>query len=556
MSTPHRISTDHPSITGHPTITGRQPTGTALTGAGILLRSSVRHDGRRFAPWVVLPTVLSASSVLAYPTLFPTLADRAALAAGLGANPALSLVLGPAFDLSTVDGFNAWRTGALGGLMAALGAIFTVTRATRGQEDSGQAELLAAGVLGRPSRLVAAVAQALLGCLLIGVVLAAVTVLCGGAAGPSILLAAGCTATGWMFTAVAAVTAQVGADARTANVLALGVLGVLFLVRGFLYATQAPDWTQWVDPLSWVTSTRPATGDHWLPLLPAVASTAVGLALAFALQGRRDFGQGAIAPRPGPARGAVHGIGHLVLRMNRSPFLVWAAGAIALGAVFGYLTTSITDIVGSDGTFREILAAGATTPAALVAAFLVTVLSLIGIIVAVPGVQAVLRVRAEETGDRLDPVLATSVSRGRYLGGVVLVALAAPTVFLLVAGVLVAVLASGADVGLDVPTVLLQVVATLPAVWLVVAIAVAVLGLLPRVSAAAWLGVVVSLVLTLFGPTLGLSRWVLDLNPFGHVPAVAAGGQTGWSGPLGVLGVAVLLLAAGAIGFGRRDIGR
>src|SRR5690606_22257970 len=124
----------------------------SLTGTRPLLRVTLRHEMRSFAPWIAIAVGLSVSSVLAYPWIFPDETDRAGLAATMGANPAIGMVFGPAFDLMTDEGFNSWRSLALAGFLVALGAILTVSRTTRGQEDSGQAELLASGVMGRASR--------------------------------------------------------------------------------------------------------------------------------------------------------------------------------------------------------------------------------------------------------------------------------------------------------------------------------------------------------------------------------------------------------------------
>lgn len=94
-------------------------------------------------------------------------------------------------------------------------------------------------------------------------------VLCGGGWEDSMLLGFTFTATGWMFTAVDAVTARIGSDSRTANSMAVGTLGVLFLARGFLFSVEATEWTTWINPLGWMQETRPATGNHWWPLLLA-----------------------------------------------------------------------------------------------------------------------------------------------------------------------------------------------------------------------------------------------------------------------------------------------
>lgn len=261
-----------------------------LAGTGPLLKATVKQDGRKFAPWILILTALSTSSVLVYPWVFPTAQDRAGLAAGIGANPAIGLIFGPAFDLSTTDGFNAWRSLGLGGFLAALGAIFAVSRATRAQEDSGQAELLASGVLGRTSRLLTGVCLGLIGSVLAGGIAGIVTVWCGGGWEASMLLGATFTATGWMFAAVAAIAAQLGSDARTANSIAVGTLGTLFLLRGFAYSVDAPSWTIWANPLGWMTETKPASGSHWWPLWYALAFTVAALVVAFVLQSRRDFG--------------------------------------------------------------------------------------------------------------------------------------------------------------------------------------------------------------------------------------------------------------------------
>ena len=527
----------------------------ALAGTPHLLRATLRHDGRHFAPWVLILTLLSASSVLVYPWVFPTEQDRAGLALGIGANPAVGLIFGPAFDISTTDGFNAWRSLALGGFLAALGAIFAVTRATRAQEDSGQAELLASGVMGRGTRLLTGVCASLLGTLMMGLVSALVTVWCGGGWEASFLISATFTATGWMFTAVAAVAGQLGSDARVANSIATGTLGTLFLLRGFAYSIDAPEWTIWANPLGWMTETRPATGDHWWPLAYALGFTLIVLALAFVLQARRDFGQGAFAPRPGPSRGGVRGPLRLALRLNKGQLITWIIAFVALGFVFGYFTTAITDILGADSAVAQILAAGATTHGALVSAFLVTIFSLLGIIAAVPGVQIMLKVRTEELEDRLEPLIATKLRRRTYYASNVLVALAISTACMVIAGLLVATLAASADIGADFSDVVVQALATVPATSTVVALSVAVVGARPHVSIAAWAGVVLSFALTILGPTFNLWDWVLAISPFWHVPNVTDADPS-WVGLLGVGLVALLFLTIGFAGFRRRDLAR
>ncbi|MBY8865886.1 ABC transporter permease [Streptomyces sennicomposti] len=529
--------------------------GSALTGTRPLLRASLRQEARSFAPWIAAVTALSASSVLAYAFLFPDASDRKALAAAVGGNPALGLIFGPARDLSTTDGFNTWRSLALGGFITALMAIFAVVRASRAQEDSGQAELLASGVLGRSARLAVAVAQASLASLAVGVVSAVVTGLCGAGWADTLLLSATFTVTGLMSAAVAAVAAQLGSDARTASTLAVAVLGCLFVLRGYLDSMDFGDWVSWVTPLGWMERTEPAAGNTWWPLLPGLGLAVVLLVAAFALQARRDFGQGAFAPRPGPARGAVRSPLALAWRLNRGPVLSWTVAFVLLGVVFGNFSTSVTDLLSGNPAAAAVLASGAATPDALVASFLVTILSLAGIIAAISGVQTMLKVRSEELEDRAEPVMAAAVPRSSYLGAHVLLALSGPTAGVLVAGVVTALIAGTAGIGVGVGDVLLQAVATVPAVWTATAVSVAVVGARPQIRLAAWIGVLASFALTLLGPTFKLPDWALGISPFHHVPHVTAA-HPDWWGLLWITLVTAAFLAIGLAGFRRRDLAR
>ncbi|MCR8899263.1 multidrug ABC transporter permease [Gordonia sp. GONU] len=525
----------------------------SIAGTRPLLTATLHHEARTFAPWIVLPTALSVSSVLVYPWLFPDLVERRAFAATVGANPALGLIFGPAYDLSTVDGFNAWRSLALGGFIAALGAIFIVVKASRGQEDSGQAELLASGVLGRSARLLTALVMAVLCSLAIGVVAAVATGLCGGAWGSSMLLGAGFTVTGWMFAAVAVVSAQVGADARAATTISVSLLGVLFVLRGFLYSVSAPTWTTWANPLGWVQETRPATGDHWWPLTLGVALAVVLAGVGFALQVSRDFGQGLVPSRPGPPRGRNRTPMDLAVRLNRAPIASWSVAFIGLGVVFGYFTRSVKGLLEANPAMAGVFASGAASPADLISAFVTTILSLVGIIASVAGVQIVNRVRTEELEDRAEAVLATSVARVRYIATNVAVALLATAAFLLIAGVVVGIFASTADIGITFGDALLQALATIPATWTVIAFAVAVIGARPVARPAIWLGVLVSFVMTILGPSFKLPGWALGFSPFHHVPDVVAAGANWW-GLLWIGMVTIGFLAIGFAGFRRRDI--
>lgn len=525
-----------------------------LTGTRPLLLVSLRQDVRSIAPWVGLISGLSASSILAYAWIFTDPADRQQLAATLGANPALSLIFGPARDLSTADGFNAWRAGMLGAFFAGLMAILIVIRNSRANEDSGQAELIASGVLARQSRLAVAVLMAAAASFALGVVSFLITIACGGGITATLILAATFAASGLMFAGVAAIAAQIGSDARTASSIAIAILGVCYVLRGYIDSSGASDWATWLTPLGWLEETRPATDNNPWPLLLAVALTAVLVLAAFALQGRRDFGQGLLASRPGPAEAGLTGnVWGLALKLNRGSLISWLIAFAGLGLIFGNLATSIGDLVANNPAMATILASGAADASDLTFAFLVTILQIIAIIAAVMGVQIILRIYAEEIDYRVEPLLAGSLRRSTYLASNALIALLGSAVALLVAGTALGLVAGARDDAISVTDVFWQSLVTIPAVWTLVGLALAAVGAAPRLRLIAWLGVVATFGITILGPTFNLPDWVLDISPLRHVPNVTAASPDS-AGLVWLAGFVVAFLAIGFIGFRRRDV--
>src|SRR3954453_17713818 len=207
---------------------------------------------------------------------------------------------------------------------AAIMSIQLVVRHTRAEEESGRAELIRAGIVGRRAPLTAALLEAALADLAVVAVIAAGLTASGLAPVDSLALATGIGLTGLLFGAVAAVTAQLSAHARAASGWALAVLGAAAVVRGVgdtLHAHGSP--LSWFSPIAWAQQTRPFVDLRWWPLLLSLALIAVLTGCAYALSGRRDFAVGVVAPRRGPSEAApsLRGVGPLLVRLQRGTVL-------------------------------------------------------------------------------------------------------------------------------------------------------------------------------------------------------------------------------------------
>ncbi|MFF1610882.1 ABC transporter permease [Amycolatopsis sp. NPDC058278] len=528
-----------------------------LAGTWHLTRLALRRDRVILPIWIVLLSVVPASTVSTFTQFYPTVADRLALQAGANANPSYALLYGPPFDLTTAGGFIAWRMCGFLALLTGLMVVFTVTRHTRAEEDTGRAELLASAVVGRYAALTASLLVAGGASVLTGLVQVVTMIGAGLPAAGSLAFGASEALVGLVFTAVAAVAVQLAEYSRTANGIGTAVVGAAFLLRGAGDSTVDARWLSWLSPIGWVQQVRAFAGERWwVLLLPMVFTLVVG-AIGYWLLPRRDVGVGFLPPRPGPARAAASLRSPLALawRLHRGPLLGWVIGTAVVGAVFGSIASGIGGLVGSSPQAQQIMARLGGSHA-LTQAFLAAMAGMFAMVASLYGVQAVLRMRGEETAIRLEPVLATSVGRLRWAGSHLVFAFFGTAALLLSGGVFMG-LANGlrtGDVGGSLADTLAGMLVQLPAAWVVVALAVAIFGLRPGFSAAAWAVGALALLLSLFGPVLDLPQAVLDVSPFQHPPKIP--GQAFTATPLlWLLAVAVVASVAGLAGWKRRDVG-
>jgi ABC-2 type transport system permease protein len=523
-----------------------------LVGTGPLARLVLARDRMRVLAWVagiVLLVVVTAASTKG---IYPTQADLDEAAVTSEDNPAALAFNGPPEALDTIGGQVAFQVGAFGLTMVGLMSLFLVGRLTRGEEDSGRLELVRAMPVGRHAPLAAALLVVGGAEVVLGSVVAAVLVLEDLPTSGSITLGASYTAFGLAFIGVTAVAAQLSENPRVTSGAAGAVLGAAFALRA---VGDVGDGTaSWLSPMGWAQKARPYAGERWWPLLPCVLLAAGLTWLATALAVRRDFGAGMVATTAGPAR-AASWLGSpwgLAARLHRGAVLWWSGSALALGLVYGSLAEAIDEFIGHNEALRDTLAAAGS--GSLTDSYLSTSLLTMSLIAAGPAIQIVLRLRTEEAGQRAEPVLAAGTSRDVWVTGYLVAALMGGALTVaaggLGMGIAYAAVGGGAQQVIRLPGAAIVYV---PAVWLLASVSLALFGLLPRWTVAAWLALVGCLVEGLFGTLLDLPPWVRDLSPFEHVPNVPADPVT--LVPLGLLGlVAGALVIAGMAGFRGRDL--
>lgn len=528
-----------------------------FAGTGILLRLAVRRDRIIASIWILLFVIMAASSSSASQDLYNTLESRVRAGNAVNNTPATLALYGRVFDPTSLGAVSLIKMGAMGAALVALVAIFTVVRHTRAEEEAGRGELLGATVVGRYAPLTAALLLSVGISLVLAVLTALSLIGTGLPAAGAIAFGLSWAGAGIAFAAVGALAAQVTEGARTARGIASAVLAAAYLLRaaGDAAGTDDSTWLSWLSPIGWAQQVRPFAGDRWWVLIYLVFFAALVAVGAYVLVARRDHGAGLLPQRPGramAARSLSTPLG-LAVRLQRGGLVGWLIGMVIGGLAMGSIASQVGEFVDSDSARDMIMKLGGER--GLVDAFLSAEMGIVAVVVAAYGISAALRLRVEETTFRAEPILATRISRVRWAASHVAIALGGTTVLMLVFGVFGGfAYGAAADDMAGFGRVLVAALVQLPSVWVLTGITVLVFGFAPALVLAGWGALVVFLMLGQLGPILGLPQWAMDISPFTHTPKLL-GGEFAAMPLVWLTLVAAALVAAGLVGFRRRDIG-
>lgn len=532
------------------TTAARQPH--SFAGLGNLLRFTARRDRVRGPGWVAGIAVMLMVSAAAIGNLYTTPEDLASYAAVVNADAAIKAITGPGYGLDNpTDGAVVMNEMSMFTLIGvALMCIFMVVRHTRAEEETDRAELVRAAPVGRHTALAASM-----------IWVGGVAIATGAATAVglmfwlpvegSLAFGAALAGMGLVSVGVGAVTSQLAATARSAKSIAGAALGVSFLVRAA--GDVSGNWLTWVSPLGWAQGIRAYADERWWVLLPLLGAAAVLMGSSIALSARRDLGHGLLTQRLGPAEGAPRLATPLALaaRLQRGSVIGWTFGISLMGFFMGIVANQAEELAQNDAIAEMMAQAGGGS---ITESFLASMMAMMALIASGFFVSSVLRLRSEERAIRASPILATPVSRRKWLWSHLTVALVGGAILMVAAGFMTGV-GYAIQVG-DFEQLLPLIgagLALLSAQFVLAGVAVLLVGATPRAAPFAWAVVGFVFVVGLLGDSLDLPQWVRNLSPFEHVPQMPAADFE----PLPVVllvAVAAVLIALGTLAMRRRDV--
>ncbi|WP_432889954.1 ABC transporter permease [Kribbella sp. CA-245084] len=520
---------------------------------GIMIGIVWRTRRRGILVWVLALVAGMVGTAAAVAHMYDTPAKIHTYAQAVTSGSALAAINGHVEGIDSLGGVIQDEFGFLASFLLPLLGIGLVAGSTRREEESGRLETILGGRIARYQPTLAALVVATLAILTTSLLFAGGLVLAGVPASGAILYAAALGGLAFVFAGFAALVAQLVLHSRGVYLWSLIMLAAAYALRGIGDTTKT--WVTWLSPLGWAEKTAPFGVQRWWALaLPAVVGVALGGGAVW-LAARRDIGSALRRGDAGPARASWlqrRPIGFAIW-IHRPAALGWLAGGVLFAAMMGALAQQLLDAMTGNPALAESMGIRGGRP---LDGFVAVTQLYVAVVAGGYVIQAIGTLRAEETDGRLEPRLAGTLSRIRWLAAH-LVAVAAGLVLIVVVSSSVLAVSTARSVGNshDFAAIMKSGLAYLPAELVLAGLAIALFGTWPRTFGLAWATYAVATFIAFLGPGLKLAQWIVDLAPTTHVgnPPAGAVDASGLSA-LGILALALLL--TGFITFRRRDVPR
>lgn len=522
---------------------------------GTLFRFILRRDRVRIPLWLIGIIFFTLIIPIGLDDMFPTQEERDLMAETME-NPAMIAMVGPG-DLEnyTIGAMTTHNMLLFTAIAVGIMSILLVTRHTRTEEEDGQSEL----ILSLPVGKLAYLNATLIVLILTNIVLALLSGFGLYALGlesmdleGSLLYGAALGATGIFFAGLTAVFAQITESSRAATGFSIAFLLIAYFIRAI--GDVSNDTLSLLSPFGYVTRTEAYSNDNWWPIFVLIGVSILLILLANYLNSIRDWGAGFIHARPGKQHASKYlqsPIG-LASRIQRTNFISWAIGMFVLGMSYGSVMGDIESFFEGNELLTQLLVQeeGYT----LTEQFIPMLMLVMGILASIPPIMAMNRLIGEERKNRIEPILAGTVSRDKLMGSYLAIALVNAFIMLSLTSIgLWAAADAVMEEKIAFGTIYGAGMVYLPATLVLIGLSVFLIGWFPRLTGLVWVYLVGSFMINYLGGLLDLPEWLEKLSPFGYMPALPVEDME-WAPIVTLSLIAVLLMVGGFVGYRKRDM--
>jgi ABC-2 type transport system permease protein len=525
-----------------------------FAGTGSLLWFMLRRDRIRLMLWVLGIAVFTILMAPYFSDMYPTAESRQMMAASMQ-GPATVLICGPVYSADNYTNgamFSNYMLLFMGAFVAVMN-ILLIARHTRQDEELGRMDVVRSLPTGKLANMLSAMLLAVIANVLMTVLIALGLSSFGiedidlvGSA----TFAAALGAVGILFATATSVFCQLTANNRTATGIAFTFFGATYILRGI--GDGGVRVLTVTSPFGLMHMTESYVRNLWWPILVILGAAGLVAMLAFRLGVKRDLGEGLVSARPGKQEaGALFSSPFsLSIRLIRGTAITWTVVLLVLCAVLGSLFGEIETMIGEN---TALMAFYKDSHFTIVEEFLTMLTGIMAIISSVAGVSVLMKLRSEEKNMRTEHLLARAVPRIELLASGFIPAMLMP-VLLTVLGTLSLWGLASVTVE-DVPsaaTFFGASISYLPAIWAIVGMTAALIGIFPKASGVAfgYLGYCFFALFTVM--MFGLPEWLEALSPFAYIPKIPVE-RMAWGNPILIFIIVVVLSVLGFMGYRKRD---
>ncbi|SDM93053.1 ABC transporter permease [Sediminibacillus halophilus] len=524
----------------------------------ILFVQYLKRDWKKIIVWVLGLGLFSA----AYVPAFEEITKGQGL---LGMyetlqNPAMISMVGPtpietAADY-TLGAMYAQEMVLFCGLFAMIIAVLHVISHTRKEEDLGLTELVRSFQIGRQANSLAVISETVIINVLLTLFIWGVMMSFGAdtiSAEGSFLFGASVGMAGVIGAGIALVMAQIMSTSSAATGSALGIIGLLYIVRAGTDVSNVG--LSMINPLGWTYLTYPFTENNWSLLICALIFSIIVVTIAFALEGARDMGAGYLPEREGRERAkkSLLSVRGLFIKINKGVIIGWMIAFVVMGAAYGSIYGDMQTFLESNEMMKQMFTHSGVS---IEESFTGTIMMVMTGLVSILPIAIINKLFSEESRLHLSQLYATKVTRGQlYWTSIGLAIIAGFVGILLAAGGLggIAITAMGDSSTMNIFDFLAAGYNFLPSVLFLTGLATLALGWAPRLGRVVYVYLGYSFLLNYFGGILDLPDWFSKTAIQSWIPRMP---MEDFDAPIfiAITVISIALVIIGYLGYSRRDM--
>jgi len=520
-----------------------------------LARFILRRERISLLIWIISIVSFVATMPIIYESMYPTEADLQS-AMMMMDNPAFIALLGPNKGVYTIGALFTQEILLITIIVIAIMNILFGIRHTRTDEELGRLEMIRSLPVGRLSNLNAT--------LLISLATnATIAILVGfglyttGAENidleSSLLFGTVLGVSGFLFASITALFTQLTNTSRSAKGYAFTFLLIAYIVRAV--GDVGNEMLSHISPLGLILRTGAYVNNYWWQLWVILVQAIIITLIAFYLNILRDLGAGFISEKTGLKSASIFLKSPLGLswRLLKNMIVAWTIGSLIIGFSFGAILGEAETHL-ADNEVLQALFGSVDNDTSMIEQFIPFLILLIAIIIAIPLVSVILKLRNEEKHNLTEHLFGRAVSKTQVITGYLFIAIASSIILCLAVatgfwlGGLISL-----DEPIDFTTFLGATVVFLPTLWIKIGISVFLIGWFPKLTNIAILYLGYSSFVAFFGLMLNLPQWLMQLTPFEHIPSLPVD-EMNWHSIIVLTLIALILTIIGIIGYQKRDI--